>query len=167
MARRVLDIRGLPETRQLLGSLMGGELQNRVRRGTRAGAKVMRQELRRQAASPQFPRSFRKTKTRGHRNPVGTSVGPTSPLINIFEPGAGEHPIGDTGQVLTNFNSRREQAGEYRGGIFFARGPVDHPGMEARPLIGPVFDATYDEAAAAAMDVVFSEHAAPVGVEVS
>jgi hypothetical protein len=157
MAGKTVDVRGLPETKKLLRSLSDGQLQNRVRQGTRAGAKVMRTELRSRAASPQFPRSFRKTATRGHRNPVGTSVGPTSPLLNIFEGGAGSHPIGGGGQVLSNFDNRRQEAGSYRGGIFFARGPVSHPGMGARPLIGPVFDTTKDEAAKTAMDTIFTE----------
>jgi hypothetical protein len=162
VTRRVVDIRGMKETRDLLESFSGNELQNRVRRGTRAGAKVMRAELRKQAADPKFPRSFRRTKTRGHRTPVGTSVGPTSPLINIFEGGAGWHVIAPkAGGVLSNFGDRREAAGDYRGGIFFARGPVSHPGMEARPLIGPVFDATKDKAAEAAIDVIFAEHSRP------
>lgn len=162
MASKVVDVRGLPETRKLLRSLSGQQLQNRVRQGTRAGAKVMRTELRSRAASPEFPSSFKKTATRGHRNPVGTSTGPRSPLINIFEPGAGAHPIGGGGQVLSNFENRRQDAGDYRGGLFFARGPVDHPGMAARPLIGPTFDATKDAAAQAAIDTIFTER--PVAV---
>lgn len=152
MSGRVVDIRGLPETKDLLDSLSGNQLQNRVRRGTRAGAKVMRAELRKQASGGQFPKSFRKTATRGHRTPVGTSVGPTSPLLNIFEGGATRHPIGKAGQVLFN-----------EGEGFFARGPVSHPGMAARPLIGPVFDATQDRAAEAAVDVIFAEHPPALG----
>jgi hypothetical protein len=148
VSTRVIDVRGLPETKKLLDSFTGNELQNRVRRGTRAGAKIMRTELRKQATGSQFPKSFRKTATRGHRTPVGTSTGPKSPLINIFEGGADQHRIGKQGQALFN-------AGEG----FFARGPVLHPGMAPRPLIGPVFDATKDRAAEAAMDVIFDERA--------
>jgi len=136
-------VRGYPEVQRTLNALQGGELVNRTRRGTRAGAKVMRAELRARAASSQFPATFRKTVTRGHRNPVGTSVGILSPLINIFEPGADPHPIGAAGQVLVNSETG-----------FFARGPVDHPGMAARPLIGPTFEATKDEAAEAAIDTI-------------
>ncbi len=155
---RVIDIRGLPETKELLDSFSGNQLQNRVRVATRAGAKVMRTEVRKRAGESQYPRSFKKTATRGHRNPVGTSTGPTSPLLNIFEGGAGQHVIapGSAG-VLSNFNARRDQAGAYHGGLFFARGPVMHPGMAARPLIGPVFEATKDEATDAAMDALFTE----------
>jgi len=144
MSRLTVDVRGLKEAGELFDQLSGRELQNRTRRATRAGAKVMRTELRRQARSRQdLPKSFAKTATRGHRNPLGTSVGPTSSLINIFEPGAGPHPIGEGGQLL------HSQQGE---ALFAARGPVRHPGMDARPLIGPVFDATQDQAAESAMD---------------
>lgn len=148
-----VDVRGLPETVELLESFTDRQLQNRVRQGTRAGAKIMRTELRSRAQDPKYPSSFRKTKTRGHRTPVGTSVGPNSPLINIFEPGAKAHPIGGTGQLL------HSQQGER---LFAARGPVQHPGMAARPLIGPVFEATKDDAAEAAIDVIFAEHPKPV-----
>lgn len=153
MSGRVLDIRGLPETRELLASFSDRELQNRVRQGTRAGIKVMRKELRSRAQDPQYPSSFRKTKTRGHRTPVGTSVGPASPLLNIFEVGAKVHPIGGQGQLL------HSQQGEP---LFAARGPVRHPGMAARPIIGPTFDATHDEAAKAALDKIFQERLVPV-----
>lgn len=157
MAGKVLDIRGYDETQELLSSFMSGELQNRVRRGTRAGAKVMRTDLRKRAQDPKYPSSFRKTKTRGHRTPVGTSTGPNSPLLNIFEPGAKAHPIGGGGQLL------HSQQGVSP--VFAARGPVQHPGMDARPIIGPTFDATHDEAAKAAIDVIFAEHPRPVGLD--
>jgi hypothetical protein len=158
VVKSIVDVRGLLETRELLESFTGNQLQNRVRVATRAGAKVMRTEVRQRATGSQYPRSFRKTATRGHRTPVGTSTGPTSPLLNIFEGGADQHAIGGRGQVLSNFENRRQEAGGYHGGLFFARGPVGHPGMGARPLIGPVFEATKDEAAEAAMDALFTEH---------
>ena len=145
------DLRGAKEARELLDSLADNQLQNRVRRGTRRGAAIMRAETRRRAGSNGIPSRFRKTRTRSHRTPVGTSTGPTSPLLNIFEGGAGRHAIGDPGQILTNLETRR-QAGAEQGPPFFARGAVSHPGMAARPLVGPVFDAKKDDAAEAAMD---------------
>lgn len=153
MTRAVVDVRGLPEAKELLDSFTGRQLQNRIRQATRAGAKVMRTELRSRAQDPRFPSSFRKTKTRGHRTPLGTSVGPNSPLINIFEPGAKPHQIGGVGQML------HSQRGEP---FFAALGPVDHPGMAARPLIGPTFDAAKDEAMKAAVDKLFEEFITPV-----
>lgn len=139
-------VKGADEAQKLLRSLSGRELQNRTRRGTRAGAAVFRTAVRAAARSrSDLPDSFARTATRGHRSPVGTSTGPTSPLLNIFEGGAGAHEIGGAGQVLVN-----------READFFARGPVHHPGMDARPLIGPVFDDKEDEATEAAMATIMA-----------
>lgn len=136
-----VTVRGKREARALLDSLSGRELVNRTRRATRAGAKVLREEVRRRASSGEFPKSFRKTATRNStRGGIRTETGPTSPLVNIFEGGAGSHLIGDRGQPLVN-----------PGEGFFARGPVHHPGMDARPLIGPAFDAKEDAAGDAAI----------------
>jgi hypothetical protein len=136
-----VSVRGTREARELLDSLSGRDLQNRTRRASRRGAKVLRTELRSRVKGGDYPSSFRKIATKGHRTPVGTSTGPTSPLLNIFEKGAGVHRIGDPGQPLYN-----PDAG------FAARGPVTHPGMDARPLIAPVFAAKHGEAGEQAMD---------------
>jgi hypothetical protein len=137
----VVSLRGAPEARKLLDSLTGRELQNRTRRGVRAGAKVLRTEVRAEAKRrPDLPDSFARTATRNHRN-LSTSTGPTSPLLNIFEVGAGVHQIGKTGQLL------HSQQGEP---LFAARGPVTHPGMDARPLIAPVFARKEEDAGEAA-----------------
>lgn len=170
LAVTTISLRGDEEARDLLDSLSGNELQNRVRRGTRAGAKVFREDVRSEAKSrPDIPDSFARTQTKGHRMPVGTSTGPTSPLLNIFEPGAGEHTIapGSRGGAPAR-RGRRATAGSstgrsvlvgkagehYRTTAFFARGPVLHPGMSARPLIGPIFDRDEDEASDKAMDEI-------------
>ena len=142
-----VSLRGGPEARKMLDSLTGRDLQNRVRRGSRRGAAIFRAEVRSRAGTGGIPRRFRKTGTRGHRLPVGTSTGPTSPLLNIFEGGAGAHPIGAPGQML------HSQQGEP---FFAARGPVRHPGMGARPLIAPVFAAKNDEASEAATDEIMA-----------
>lgn len=160
VARVDVDLRGREEVERLLSEFEGGKLNNRVRRGMRAGAKVMRSHVRKLAASDRYPRSFRKTKTKAHRNPLGVSTGPTSPLLNIFESGAGSHDIGSGGQLLTNRDeglSGQMLTAVGRGGedLFVARGPVSHPGMAARPLIAPTFDATKDAAGEAAADVIF------------
>jgi hypothetical protein len=159
MARVTVSLRGTKEARQLLDSLSGRELQNRVRRGTRAGAKVFREKVRAEARSrADIPDSFAKTATKGHRMPVGTSTGPTSPLLNIFEGGAGQHPIyPHRHRFLSNFSARRQAADRATGGVFFAYGPVTHPGMSARPLIGPVFDANEDDASREAMDEMLAD----------
>lgn len=147
MSAVVVSLRGGREARQMLDSLTGRELQNRVRRGTRRGAGVLRQEVRARAGSGGIPRRFKKTATKGHRNPVGTSTGPTSPLLNIFEVGADQHMIGAAGQLL------RSGQGEP---FFAARGPVRHPGMDARPLIDPVFRAKNEEAGEATADEILA-----------
>lgn len=145
--KSTVNVRGKKEAAQLLDSLSGRELRNRTRRGVRSAAKVLRTELRSQARSRgDLPKSFAKTATKNHDNPIATSVGPTSPLLNIFEGGAEAHEIGGTGQLL------HSQQGEP---LFAARGPVKHPGMEARPLIGPVFDAKEDDAGDAAILTIF------------
>lgn len=118
-----IDLRGVAEVQEMLSQFEGGKLNNRVRRSLRAGLKPLREEMRRKGASGQFPRRFRKTRTRSHRNPVGVSVSPQSPLSTIFEHGAKPHLIG----------TRR------------------HPGMAARPFTAPVFAAAEDKATEAFM----------------
>lgn len=164
----VIRVTGTKEAQKLCRSLSGRELQNRTRRGTRAGAKVFRTKVRAEAKSrSDIPDSFAKTKTRGHRTPVGTSTGPTSPLLNIFEQGAGQHTIapgwqgsgrGTTtrGARAGTFTGRLLMSGKggehYRSRDFVSGEPVSHPGMGARPLIGPVFDSEQEKASQAAMD---------------
>lgn len=149
-----INVRGIPEAKELLEGLSGQQLQNRTRQATRAGAKVFREDVRREARSrADIPNSFAKTATRGHRNPVGTSTGPISPLLSIFEGGATSHPIGGPGQPLTNVKDRVGRVGA-SDAAFFARGPVRHPGMAARPLIGPIFQRDEAEATEAAMDTL-------------
>lgn len=128
-ARITVDLAGEAGVQQMLGQLMGRELNNRLRRVVRAGAAVFREVLREKARAGDFPASFAKTKTTNHRMPIATSVYPASSLVNIFEGGAGEHVIGGSGQVLFNPDTG-----------FAARGPVLHPGMGARPLVGPSFE---------------------------
>jgi hypothetical protein len=137
-----VSLRGGREARELLDSLSGRELQNRSRRASRRAAKVFRTAGRAEAKSrADLPDSFARFATKGHRTPVGTSTGPTSPLLNIFEGGAGIHRIGTPGQLLYNADA-----------AFLARGPVTHPGMGARPFIGPLFAEHNGEASERAMD---------------
>lgn len=128
-----LDLEGLPEVQSMLGEVTGQKLQNRTRRALRAATAVFRGPLRARASSSRFPRKFRRTRTRSHRNPLGVSVSPGSPLSTIFEHGAKPHaiPIG---------------RGPFAGRV------VQHPGMAARPLSGPVFDANRDKAEEAFVD---------------
>lgn len=174
MGRVSVSLRGDKEIRKLLDSLSGKELQTRTRRATRAGSAVMRAELRGRVRSGSYPRSFSRIKTRSStRGGIKTQTGPTSPLLSIFEQGATAHRIGpkaagsirvgasgdrsvvdssSRGGFLSNLNNRdgAAQAGRWEK-AFFARGAVQHPGMHARPLIAPTFEASKDAATAKAM----------------
>jgi hypothetical protein len=134
------DLRGLPEVEEMLEQFQGRELNNRTRRAVRAGAAEFRDEMRSEGRSrSDLPKTFSKTRTRNHRNPIGTSVSPKSALSSIFEHGAKPHTIPGSGSSG------------------FGRGwpTVRHPGMAARPFIGPVFDAAKDEAEDAVADELF------------
>jgi hypothetical protein len=146
------DIQGMPEVQRMLDQVQGRELNNRMRRSLRRGAGVFRDELRAQArARADLPKTFAKTRTRAHRNPLGVSVSPQSPLSSIFEGGAGRHTISaGAGGILAGRAGDRS-----RPAAFIARGAVSHPGMAARPLIGPVFDASQGRASDAFTDELF------------
>lgn len=126
-ARIDVDVQGLPEVHKMLAQVEGRELNNRTRRALRAATAEFRGPMRAKASSGRFPRKFRKTRTRAHRSPLGVSVSPASPLSPIFEHGAKPHaiPIGK---------------GPFAGSV------IQHPGMAARPLSGPVFDANQRKA---------------------
>ena len=142
MSDLVVDLRGEEAVLKMLAELDGAKLNNRTRRALRAGVKPIREELRRRASGG-WPRKFRATRTRAHRNPLGVSVSPQSNLSNIWEGGAKQHEITPKGTVLSN----RETG-------FFARGAVQHPGMAARPLIVPAFNAAKDDAERAFLQVL-------------
>lgn len=131
-----VDLQGLPEVEKMLAQFDGAPLNNRVRRALRAGIAVIRPALRTRARSGGFPRKFAKTRTRPHRNPLGVSVSPGSPLSTVFEHGARPHAI------------------PIKSGPFAGR-TIQHPGMAARPLSGPVFDAKRGEAEDAFADELF------------
>lgn len=175
MSPVVVQMRGADEARELLKDLSGRDLENRVRRGTRRGAGVFRVKIRSEGRSRSgIPDSFAKTKTRYHRNPVGTSVGPTSPLLNIFEEGANDHTIApgysgtSVGGTTRGGNARGARAGTFTGRLlmsgeagdrwrsrdFVAGAPVHHPGMAPRPFIGPIWDSENEKASESAMDEI-------------
>lgn len=140
-----VDLRGSKDLIALLWTLSDRQLNNRIRRATRRGAAIFRTELRTVAKSrSDLPKTYGKTRTRYHRNPIGTSVSPGSPLSNIFEHGAGQHSIGRPGQLLYNAAAP-----------FVARGPVQHPGVRARPVIGPAFSAAEGRAVEAMRKELF------------
>lgn len=132
-----LSLVGTKEVDAMLSQFTGQPLQNRTRKALRAGIAVLRKELRRRATTGRFPRKFKATRTRGHRNPLGVSVSPGSPLSTIFEHGARPHPISI-------------------GKGPFAGRTVEHPGMAARSISGPAFDAKRHEAETAVADALFA-----------
>ena len=144
-----IDLSGEPEVQKLLSEFDTRQLNNRTRRALRAGAKPIRDEMRRRGKSrgdwPARPKSFAKTRTRGHRNPLGVSISPQSPLSNIYEKGAKGHTIAP--------RHSRDLVNRETG--FYARGAVEHPGVSARPFIEPVFEAADDKAKAAFAAVLF------------
>lgn len=128
MSSRIdFDVRGMDEVKHMLAQVQGRELNNRMRRSLRAAVAALRGPLRAAASTNRYPRKFRRTRTRAHRNPLGVSVSPGSPLSTIFEHGARPHAIPI---------KRGPMAGR----------TVQHPGMAARPLSGPVFDANQRKA---------------------
>lgn len=136
MAGFTFDVSGLPEVKELLGQFEGPKLNNRIRRANRAGIAVFRTPLRSRARAGGFPKRFAATRTRNHRNPVGTSVSPGSPLSTVFEHGARPHAI------------------PIKRGPFAGR-TIQHPGMAPRPIAGPVFDANQSKAEKAFSDTLF------------
>lgn len=129
------DIRGVPEVKAMLDQVDERELRNRTRRALRASGAVFRKAMRSKSAGnwPRRPKGFRKTRTRNHRLPLGLSVNPQSPLSSIFEHGARPHTI----PITTGPNAGRT---------------VQHPGVAARPFVGPIFDAERAEAEKAFAD---------------
>jgi hypothetical protein len=153
-----VDFRGLPEIRKLLGEFDDRQINNRTRRALRAGAKVMREGLRDEARSrSDLPKSFRVTRTRSHRNPMGVSVAPKSPLSPIFEHGAKRHEIAPGKMTVSGRHLLLAgPAGErWRARAFLASMPVSHPGMGARPFIAPVFAAKQQATEKAVADTLF------------
>jgi hypothetical protein len=109
------------------------KFNNRIRRALRAAIGPFRDALRARGRAGKYPAGFRRTRTRDHRNPLGISISPSSPLSPVFEHGAKAHAIP------------------------ISRGPfagvtAQHPGMAARPIAGPAFDSAKDKAERAFAD---------------
>jgi hypothetical protein len=160
-------ILGLAGAEKAVDGLTGPALQNRLRRGVRAGAKPFQAALRSAAASADVPRSFTKVpaaKVSTHGGASGRDVvarvRPKSPLFNIFEPGAKRHTIAPrrAGALGGPAGSGTwDGIGRKRGADFFSRGPVDHPGMAAHPLLPAAFAAGESAAQDAFAAVVFGQ----------
>jgi hypothetical protein len=160
-----ISIDGLPEVKRRIEGLTGRQMQNKLRRAVRAGAKPMQASLKVMAAAQptgKLPHTFKRVPAakvsasarRGGQ--IVASVKPKSALFNIFEPGAEAHEIGGGAETRTGKDGRtrkvrggRRTSGMLAGpsGIrgrskdFFVRGAVKHPGMKARPIRVRAFDA--------------------------
>lgn len=148
--------------KRMLAKYEPPEMRRRLRRGVTAGARVYRTGLRSRAKSdPAIPDFFAKTKTKsGVRfGLIKTEVGPSSPLWNIFEGGAGAHEIapGRLGVAGRGLLMSGKAGDRWRGRDFVASMPVRHPGMRARPLAGPVFRESERAAKRAVAQTVFGD----------
>lgn len=155
-----------------LDELAGPGLANRLRRGVRAGAKPFQAALKEVAAASDVPRSFQKVpaaKVSTHGGASGRDVvarvRPRSPLFNIFEPGAKSHTIAPrrTGRLGGPAGgSAWDASGRKRPADFFSAGPVEHPGMAARPILPAAFARARGAALDAFAAVVFGTPEAAV-----
>jgi hypothetical protein len=140
-----VHLEGLPQVRAMLSQFEGQELQNKMRKAVRAGAKPFQAGLKVAAATAGHPRSFQKVPaahvtTRGGASgrSIEAWVRPKSPLFNIFEPGAKAHTI-KPGKVHRQHSVRggRANKGQYSG-----------PGAVARSggavLAGPAGSGSWD-----------------------
>lgn len=168
-----IHFEGVPQVKAMLAEFSPRQLQNKMRRAVRAGAKVFGGGLKSTAQSHHggagnVPLSFQKvpapkvsTHTEGGTG-VEAYVRPKSPLFNVFQPGAKRHTIrpkrrGELkGPAGTN---RWDSVGRKRAGAFFAQGPVSHPGMSDRDILSPAFQAKLPEAIDAVVGVLFDHKA--------
>lgn len=179
MAITAVHLEGLPAVRKMLDQFEGQQLQNKMRVAVRAGLKPFQTQLKFEGDTPGHPHSFTKVpagKVSTHGGESGRaiegSVRPSSPLLNIFEPGAGAHTIAP-GSSVTGRPGRKggkprkaalagpaggsgwDNVGRKRKGAFFSRGPVRHPGMSARPIIPAAFAAAEGAATDAIANAIF------------
>lgn len=173
MSRQVAVFVDDRKVRAMLAQYEPREMHNRLRRGTRAGGAVYRTALRSYARSRgDVPDFFSKTRTRSSasmRSGIYTRVRPRSPLLNIFEGGADSHEIapGQRTSGPTSAGRRRSLTGKmllsgkagqrWRSRDFVASMPVRHPGMAARPILAPVFEAATGAARRATALAVFGD----------
>jgi hypothetical protein len=161
----ILAIKGQADVLRALDELDGRERQNALRRGVRAAAKPFQAALKEVAATADVPRSFinvpaAKVSTRGGSSgrEVEARVRPRSPLFNIFEPGAREHPIAPRRAAALSGPADAggwDAKGRKRRAPFFSRDGVRHPGMAARPILPAAFAAGVTRAEDALAAAIF------------
>ena len=175
-----VTVLGLHEAEKLLDGYQGRDLQNAERRAVRAAANAFKPEIiaaaqaRHGSGTGNVPASFAKVRapkvsTHGGASgrDVEASIRPRSPLFNIFEPGARPHRIAPRHKhelAGPDGSGGWTKAGRKRRGGFYARGPVSHPGMSARPILPTAFEAGAGRAEDAAANAIFgTDHGAALG----
>lgn len=167
----VIHLEGLPAVRKMLDQFEGQQLQNKMRTAVRAGLKPFQAQLKFEGDTPGHPHSFTKVPagkvtTRGGESgrEIEGYVRPSSPLFNIFEPGAGAHTIAPRRKAMLAGPAGGggwDAKGRKRKGAFFARGPVSHPGMRARPELPAAFAAAEGAATDAIANAIFKMTSEP------
>jgi hypothetical protein len=166
-------LEGMTKVKAMLGRYDDQAMQNRVRKAARAGIAVFRPALRAEAASrfgasgdAHVPASFRKTKTRtstrggASGRDIVASVRPSSPLFNIFEPGASPHtiaPRGGKGLGGPAGPGGWTSEGRKRPRRFGSRRAVQHPGMSSRAMLPGVFAEHLSRAEDAVAAAIFGD----------
>ena len=161
----IVHLEGLPQVRKMLDQFEGQQLQNKMRVAVRAGLKPFQAQLKFEGDTPGHPHSFTnvpagKVTTRGGESgrAVEGYVRPKSPLFNIFEPGAKAHTVAPRRKPILAGPAGSggwDAKGRKRKGAFFARGPVSHPGMSARPELPAAFAAAEGPASDAIANAIF------------
>jgi hypothetical protein len=181
-----VQFRGMAQVKAMVEDYGDAKMRNRMRRGAYAGAKVFQGAVKATAASRHgagtgnVPLSEQrvpapKVTTRGGvgGRDIEAYVRPKSSLFNILEPGARGHTIAP-GSSVTGRPGRRggkarkptlggpagsggwTPAGRKRKGAFYSRRPVQHPGVAARPILAPAFNAVLPAAEDAIAAVLFA-----------
>lgn len=156
-----ITVSGVDAVQKALEELDGRDRQNALRRGIRAATKPFISAMKDVAASSDVPRSFQRipaakvsTQRGAGGRDVGATVKPKTALINIFEPGAGEHEIAGDFLFGQAGASSWDPAGRKRPDTFAARGSVRHPGMKARPIVPRSFSMGEAAASKALADAI-------------
>ncbi len=144
MAGVEYHVEGMPEVRRMLAQFEGRQLQNKMLKAVRRGAKPFQSTLKATAAAEptgNVPASFQKVRapkvsTRGGASgrDIEAYVRPRSPLFNIFQPGATAHTIAPN-EFVTGRPGRR-------GGIHLDRHGRE-VGRRKAALAGPPGEATW------------------------
>jgi len=164
-------VEGLPRVKAMLDRYSPRQMQNKMRRVVRAGANAFKPDLIGQARAhhgagdQNVPLSFQKvpaakvTTHGGAGSDVEAYIRPASPLVNIFEPGAGAHTISPHGKPLRGPAGPGgwTKVGRKRARDFMTRRSVQHPGLQSRPELPAAFQSGLPDALDQVNRVLFGE----------